>query len=940
MANDRFDPDILLEHGDFVRALVRSLLADPDLANDVEQQTWLAAMRHPPSVGTSARAYLAVIAKNFARRLQRDDSRRQRALEQLGSEPSSAPSREEILAIEEQRRRVIEAVLDLDEKYRTVVVLRYLEELSPRAISERIGVPVDSVKTRLKRALTQLRARFDTEAATEGTPWRIALLPLARLSTGHGLAVPVGGLGALAGVFVMKPIALFGVVLTLAVGSLWWWNRDTPREAPPLAAHVDSETSAPEIVAAAPADPIERNASPGAEPAVRPDPTTPSSSERRIRGHVVFEDGSPAVGATVEARSTVGEEGAALVGPRGVGELLGSTASDARGEFTIAVGSANRIDLLATHPTRSFAVASGVALDDEPELVLERYAELRGHVRRKADGAPVSNATLRVFRAKESWRERTLQPALDGTYAFTDLVPGHFSVSVESTEYADPDWENVEVAPGQVLQLDFDLLDGVVVRGRVTDATTHEPIAGAEVSAGWTFRSTVTTDAEGRYEYRGFGDVGIHDLHCRARGYGRTETARLSVSAREPERSIDFSLTRAHRARGVLVDRTGTPIAGARVFGFASEFVQVPGSESNVGSMKQLFDLQSTTSGADGSFLLEDLRPDARHALYIEPRSHAIVVYDFPSDELARDEVDFGSLTIASSQRIQGFLTRSNSIPIGRGRVTLRGTNEDRLRFSGDATAVSRGFVDERSTITSSAGEFSFDRVAPGNYQLAYARDAGAVEITTTVVVIDGEDLLGTMLVVPADHTIRGRIECEGGTLPKLANISAIQSDDVFGQDTATLMRPDGTFELILPSAASCGIRVTAVRRSPDEPRFEPAWVENVATGRDDLVIKLTLAATISGVVHDSEGKPMTAGHIALRDAFGSIAAWTTPDEDGRFEIVVKRGAQGSVQARSLAKQDELLGDGDPSNDDTGWSDPIPAAAGQAGLEIKLPKAK
>lgn len=940
MADDGFDPDILLEHGDFVRALVRSLLADPDLANDVEQQTWLAAMRRPPSMGASARAYLAVIAKNFARRQQRDDSRRQRALLNLGLEPSSTPSREEILAIEEQRRRVIEAVLDLDEKYRTVVVLRYLEELSPRAISERIGVPVDSVKTRLKRGLAQLRARFDTEAATEGTPWRLAFLPLARLSTGQGLAVPVGGLGALAGVFVMKPIAVFTVVVTLAVGSLWWWNRDTPRDTPPLTAHLESETSVPEIVAALPAGPTERKASPGAEPAVRPDPTTPSDAERRIRGRVVFEDGSPAVGATVEARIAVGEEGAALPGTLGIGELLGSTPSDPKGEFTIAVGSANRVDLLATHPNRSFGVAAGVALDDEPELVLERFAEVRGHVRRKADGTPVSNATLRVFRANETWRERILRPALDGTYAFTDLVPGPFSISVESTEFADPQWENVEVAPGQVLQLDFDLLDGVVVRGRVTDATTHEPIAGAEISAGWTFRSTVTTDAEGRYEFRGFGDVGVHDLHCRAHGYGRTETADLSVSAREPERTIDFSLTRAHRARGVLVDRAGTPIAGARVVGFASDFVQVPAAESNVGTLKQLFDLQSTTSGADGSFLLEDLRPDARHALYIEPRSHAIVVYDFPSDELARDEVDFGSLTIASSQRIQGLLTRSNSTPIGRGRVTLRGNNDDRLRFSGDAVAVSRGFVDERSTISSSTGEFAFDRVAPGDYQLAYARDEGAVEITTTVVVVDGEDLLGAKLIVPTDHTIRGRIECEGGTLPKLVNISAIQTDDGFGQSTATVMRPDGTFELILPSAASCGIRVFAMRRSPDEPRFEPAWVENVATDRDDVVIRLTLAAVISGVVHDADGKPMTAGHITLRDAFGSIAAWTTPDEDGRFEIVVKRGAQGSVQARSLAKQDELLGDDDPSNDDTGWSDPIPAAAGQAGLEITLPKAK
>src|SRR5262249_55671586 len=43
---------------------------------------------------------------------------------------------------------------------REVVLLRYFEDLPPRAIARRLGLPVETVKTRQKRALAQLRARL------------------------------------------------------------------------------------------------------------------------------------------------------------------------------------------------------------------------------------------------------------------------------------------------------------------------------------------------------------------------------------------------------------------------------------------------------------------------------------------------------------------------------------------------------------------------------------------------------------------------------------------------------------------------------------------------------------------------------------------------------------------------------------------------------------
>src|SRR5436190_1898691 len=78
--------------------------------------------------------------------------------------------------------RVVAAVLALEEPYRECVLLRYFEELSPRAIAARQRVPLETARTRLKRALELLRARLDREYGGERGAWGAALAPFARFS--------------------------------------------------------------------------------------------------------------------------------------------------------------------------------------------------------------------------------------------------------------------------------------------------------------------------------------------------------------------------------------------------------------------------------------------------------------------------------------------------------------------------------------------------------------------------------------------------------------------------------------------------------------------------------------------------------------------------------------------------------------------------------------
>ena len=67
------DATVLLEHAAFLRGLARSLVFDVDAADDVEQETWRAALEHPPRDLRSPRGWLATIARNVVRARLRSD---------------------------------------------------------------------------------------------------------------------------------------------------------------------------------------------------------------------------------------------------------------------------------------------------------------------------------------------------------------------------------------------------------------------------------------------------------------------------------------------------------------------------------------------------------------------------------------------------------------------------------------------------------------------------------------------------------------------------------------------------------------------------------------------------------------------------------------------------------------------------------------------------
>ena len=160
------DHEELLSHAEFVRSLTRSLVLDDHRAADIVQETFLAALKHPPSREKPLRSWLATVARNFARRMHRGE-RRLKNREGFAAPPEQVLSPEEVAIREETLRVVTDAVFRLDEPYRTAILLRYFDDLSVQEIADRIGSPLGAVKARLKRGLDLMRARLDAWSGGE-----------------------------------------------------------------------------------------------------------------------------------------------------------------------------------------------------------------------------------------------------------------------------------------------------------------------------------------------------------------------------------------------------------------------------------------------------------------------------------------------------------------------------------------------------------------------------------------------------------------------------------------------------------------------------------------------------------------------------------------------------------------------------------------------------
>lgn len=156
-----------------IRRLALSILHDDDEADDVAQDTFIAALRHIDRYdpGTNMRGWLSTIAVNLCRdRLRRQKTRLRWRELFAGSQrpPSQRPRHLEARHVRREANAALWASVNaLDEKHRLPVVLRYANGFSVREVADTLNIPEGTVHSRLHHAIKKLAATLtntDSEA--------------------------------------------------------------------------------------------------------------------------------------------------------------------------------------------------------------------------------------------------------------------------------------------------------------------------------------------------------------------------------------------------------------------------------------------------------------------------------------------------------------------------------------------------------------------------------------------------------------------------------------------------------------------------------------------------------------------------------------------------------------------------------------------------------
>ena len=229
-------------------------------------------------------------------------------------------------------------------------------------------------------------------------------------------------------------------------------------------------------------------------------------------------------------------EGAALQPSwwNGSGEFCLGTAfetTDSKGSAVVGNLPGEQFTLWATKDgfddSSSGPYLTGVMEDAEVTMVMKRPGELRGRV--LFQGKPVDSFHIACWTGGSLMQglvSEDFVDSTDGVFLMNTVPVGKVYVLASATGFGQSRVVQVPVSLTDGGDVELELSEPVLGRGRVVDEVTSEPVSGAEV-IGWTLMATtpiepngasVWTGADGSFELAGFGP-GAASASVHADGY-------------------------------------------------------------------------------------------------------------------------------------------------------------------------------------------------------------------------------------------------------------------------------------------------------------------------------------------------------------------------------------------------------------------------------------
>lgn len=147
-----------------IRRVVRRVVGRRPDADDILQEVLIEIVYRPPPPSPNFEAWIRKVAQNLAARRSRSERARSRR-ERLVAERSREPTPPELLEQLSNSAALRERVEALGPRYASVLLLRYVDELSIAEIARRLGRREGTIRAQIMRGLRQLRHGVRARAA-------------------------------------------------------------------------------------------------------------------------------------------------------------------------------------------------------------------------------------------------------------------------------------------------------------------------------------------------------------------------------------------------------------------------------------------------------------------------------------------------------------------------------------------------------------------------------------------------------------------------------------------------------------------------------------------------------------------------------------------------------------------------------------------------------
>jgi RNA polymerase sigma factor (sigma-70 family) len=532
----------------WLRRLALALVGDVSLAEDLVQDVWLTALQAQPRFQGTARPWLAKVARNLVRSEMRSVRSHDR-WRRLWTDANELPSPEALITRQEGLRILSRLVSELQEPYRSTILLCYGEELTPTQVARRLGLPPGTVRWRLKHALDQLRAELHSDRPERRRARALVLLDLrpSRPPGAPARAIPAQ-LALRAGLMTAAAVVLgLMAVLTARPGSAL---------SQPGASSTDRGPQGGTAIA--PRFRIRPRFTPQAGGGIPAWVAQSRVAPRRVAGRVL-QGGAPVAGARIVLGHQLARYGA--LAPL-------ETMTDGQGRFDFGPQIATTYTVMAQAPGQAIAATRLDLREPAAHLAPEALQLTVGPCHNALHGQVFDASGLPLVGA------RVLASGLLGVTTGADgwyqlcVEPGRVDTRVEASGYGTV---LIKADVAGRLRRDIALVPQASVAGRVVHQD-GAPVGSAHVRA-WRadpgprerFIGPVSalSDAEGRFQLDGL-EPGRWMLAADAAGAATGTTVERALIAGWSEEPVTLSVRRAVQVAGRVIER-GRPVVGAKI---------------------------------------------------------------------------------------------------------------------------------------------------------------------------------------------------------------------------------------------------------------------------------------------------------------------------------------------------------------------------------------